>query len=82
MAKASSADRDYFARIARANQQLPDDRVPASLEEMFDRLEAIRRTHGALARPGVDGSDRGDLDGHLRFLAHVRAVLRHGKKRA
>ncbi len=81
MAKASAADRNYFARIARTNLMLDSNCLPKSLDEMFDRLEAIRRQHGPLAQPGIAGGD-GDLDGHLRFLAHQRAVLRRGTHRS
>jgi hypothetical protein len=78
MKKASPADRDYFARLARANVLIQDEQVPQSLDEMFDRLEQIRRQLGAWARPGVQVEDDGDLDGHLRFLARQRIVLARG----
>ena len=82
MTRASAADRDYFARIARANHALDDDRVPATLDEMFDRLDRIRRLHGSLAQPGIQGPQRDELDGQLQFLAHLHAVLRRGTNRA
>jgi hypothetical protein len=49
---------------------------------MFDRLEKIRRLHGALARPGVGGFDEGDLPGHLAFLERIGRVARRGAKRS
>ena len=79
MNKASQADREYFARVARANLVLGDDEPPSSLEEMFDRLDQIRHELGALAKPGIAGADDGDLEGHLRFLARQRYVLGRGK---
>ena len=82
MTHASAADRDYFARVARANRTLGDDRAPTSLDDMFARLDRIRRLHGALAEPGVVGPGDGDLAGHLQFLANMRAVLRRGTNRA
>ena len=81
MGRASPSDREYFARIARDNRALGDERAPASLAEMFDRLEQIRRTAGALARPGIAEDGDGDLAGHLAFLERVRAVERRGAKR-
>jgi hypothetical protein len=81
MARASSADREYFARVAEQSRALADETVPASLAEMFDRLDQIRRSHGALAQPGVAGNDEGDLPGHLAFLERVRMVQRRGAKR-
>jgi hypothetical protein len=82
MKKASQADRDYFARVARANLALAGNEPPGSLDEMFDRLDQIRRELGALAQPGIAGPDDGDLDGHLRFLARQRYVLNRGKNGA
>jgi hypothetical protein len=79
--KASQADRDYFARISRANRMLDDDRVPQSLDDMFDRLDCIRREHGRFAQPGILAEDEGDLEGHLRFLARIRSVLSRGTHR-
>lgn len=81
MERASSSEREYFARIARQNRELGDERPPASLAEMFDRLEQIRRSAGALARPGVSEAGDGDLAGHLAFLERVRAVERRGARR-
>jgi len=83
MARATESQHAYFARIAKQNQRLSSrDRPPRSLAEALERLDAIRRTQGALAQPGIASGD-GDLDAHLRFLAHTRAVLeRRGKARA
>jgi FAD/FMN-containing dehydrogenase len=80
--KASRADHDYFRRIARLNATIDDDQVPASLDEMFDRLERIRQQHGSLAIPGVRHDGDGDLQSHLSFLAHQRRVLESGTHRA
>jgi len=80
MARASSSDREYFARIARQNRALDDERPPSSLAEMFDRLDAMRRSLGGLARPGAAEPGDGDLPGHLAFLARVRAIERGGAK--
>jgi hypothetical protein len=78
MARASSSEREYFARVARGNRAIEDEKAPASLAEMFDRLEQIRRSHGALARPGAAGDDDGDLASHLAFLRRVRRVKGRG----
>ena len=81
MARASSTDREYFARVGIQNHALEDESVPASLAEMFDRLERIRRTHGSLAHAGKAGDDEGDLPGHLAFLERMRTVKRRGANR-
>jgi hypothetical protein len=78
MERPSSAERAYLERIDRDNRALETDGVPASLAEMFERLERIRRSHGALARPGVGGSDDGDLAAHLAFLERRRMIERRG----
>jgi len=79
--KASSADRDYFARVAAGQGAIADERPPASLAEMFDRLAQIRISHGALTTPGVPGDDTGDLAEHLAFLERVRARTGRGAER-
>jgi hypothetical protein len=76
--RASRAERDYLARIARANETLAEEEVPLTLAEMFDRLERIHRLHGGLTRPGVTGSDEGDLAAHLAFLERCRRILGRG----
>ena len=78
MERASPEDRSYFERIALANERLEESPVPRSLAEMFDRLERVRRLHGPLARPGVDGDDEGDLSAHLAFLEKVRRARSRG----
>ncbi len=82
MKRASQADRDYFARIAAANAALDDGVVPQSLDEMFDRLDTIRRRLGPLAQPGITSPGDGDLVGHLNYLARMRAVGKRGTQRA
>lgn len=81
MARASAAEREYFARLERAHRALEQERPPASLAEMFDRLEQLRRILGAWARPGMgEGADEGDLPAHRELLARIRAVERRGAK--
>jgi hypothetical protein len=50
--RVSADERDYFERIARQNRALPEDGVPGSLAEMFDRLERTRERCGSLSSPG------------------------------
>jgi hypothetical protein len=78
MARASRSDQDYFARVGSANRALGGEGVPGSLAEMFDRLEEIRRTCGALAEPGVRGAGEGDWPSHLAFLERIRTLGRRG----
>ncbi len=72
--RASHADRAHFQRIADANRPLPEDIPPRSLLEVFDRLEAIRRTLGAATQPGVAGEDEAELEAHLRVLRRGREI--------
>jgi hypothetical protein len=79
--RASRAERRHFERIAAASGALPEDAPPRSLAEVFDRLDAIRRTLGDAARPGVAGSDESELEAHLRVLRRGREVGPGGAKR-
>jgi len=76
MDRVSREDRAYFERIARQNASLPEDLPPASLAEMFDRLERIRRIHGSLAHPGAADADDGDLASHLALLRRGKQIAR------
>ena len=77
MARATETQHAYFQRIARANRTPTGDTRPRSLREMFKRLDAMRRTHGKLANPGIAVPDPdGDLQSHLAMLRHMRAVLK------
>jgi len=80
--RASGSDRAYFARIARQNPTLAGDALPGSLAEMFDRIEQIERSLGALARPGLVGSDDGDLASHLAFLKRAKEIRRRETEHA
>jgi len=81
MARASAAEREYFARLERAHRALDEERPPASLAEMFDRLERIRRTLGEWAHAGGgEGVGEGDLPAHRELLARIRSVGRRGAK--
>jgi hypothetical protein len=76
--RASDADRDHFRAIAQASGPLPDDAPPPSLAEMFDRLDAIRRSLGPAARPGGTGEDESELEAHLRVLHRGQEIRRKG----
>ncbi len=80
--RATTSERAYFDRIAEQNRSLSGDEVPGSLAEMFDRIEEIRRTLGALANPGIAGSDDGDLPSHLAFLERSKEIRRRAAERA
>jgi hypothetical protein len=76
--RASPGDRDHFRRIAQASGPLPEDAPPHSLVELFERLDAIRRTLGAAARPGATGEDEAELESHLRVLRRGREIGARG----
>jgi hypothetical protein len=80
--RATAADRAYFEKIAQQNRALEEDDIPASLAEMFDRLERMRRSHGDLATPGVAGPGDGDLPSHLAFLERSKEIGRGGENGA
>jgi hypothetical protein len=72
--RASHTDREHFRRIGEASGPLPEDAPPGSLGELFERLDAIRRTLGRVAEPGVDGADEAELEAHLRVLRRGREI--------
>jgi hypothetical protein len=79
--RASRADREHFARIAKANGALPEDRPPDSLAEVFERLDAMRRALGAAAQPGLVGEDASELEAHLRVVRRGREIEARGTQR-
>ena len=74
MNRASREERRYFRRVAATNARLDDGGPPASLAEMFDRLEAMERRLHHLGRAGIGGPHDGDLESHLAFLERLRTV--------
>ena len=72
--RASRGDREHFRRIADASGPLPEDAPPRSLVELFERLDAIRRTLGIAALPGAAGEDEAELEAHLRVLRRGREI--------
>jgi hypothetical protein len=79
--RASPSERAHFERIAAASGPLADERPPASLLEVFERLAAIRRTLGDAAHPGVGGDDPTELEAHQRVLRRGREIGRRGAER-
>lgn len=82
MAPASPRERAYFARVAEQNRALESGASPTSLDEVFERLEAIRRQHGELVRPGVEGEGEGDLAEHRALLAGLARRRSCGEERS
>jgi hypothetical protein len=80
--RASDAEREHFRRVAAGSGPLPEDRPPASLAEVFERLEAIRCALGPAARPGLQGEDPSELEAHLRVLRRGKELAARGAKRA
>jgi hypothetical protein len=80
--RASREDRAHFERIAAANAPLREDSAPRSLAEVFERLDAIRRTLGPAARPGLAGEDASELEAHLRVWRRGREIGADGTQRA
>jgi uncharacterized protein YbjT (DUF2867 family) len=68
----SDAERAHFRRIAEANAAEADEAPPRSLAELFERLDALRRTLGRWADPGVAGEDESELEAHVRVRERLR----------
>lgn len=74
MHRASASDRDYFRRVAAANERLELPKPPGSLEEVFERLEYMEDRLGGLRHArGSDPGD-GDLASHLAYLERLRRI--------
>ena len=73
----SAADREHFRRIGEQKRAIEDETAPRSLAEVFDRMRAIERRLGDLAKPGVAGESEGDLAAHLAFLGRKPSRRAH-----
>jgi hypothetical protein len=72
--RASEKDRAHMRKIGAAKRALArEGKPPASLAEMFARMEEIERRHGSLAKPRVEGGD-GDLASHIAYLDRRRSL--------
>ena len=72
--RVSDADRAHMRALGEANRKLARASAPpTSLAEMFARMAAIARQHGALAKPGADDSS-GDMASHLEYLRRRKAL--------
>ena len=74
MTKATASDRDYFRRVGRSNREVSRSPPPASLAEMFERLETAARQLGSPAAPEQGLSSEGDLSSHLAYLDQIHSV--------
>ena len=74
MHRASARDRDYFRRVAAANERLELAKPPGSLEEVFERLEDMEDRLGGLRDARGSDSGDGDLASHLAYLERLRRI--------
>lgn len=74
MHRASASDRKYFRRVAAANERLELAKPPASLEEVFERLEDMEDRLGSLGHAPRSDSGGGDLASHLAYLERLRRI--------
>ena len=74
MKRASGKDKAYYARLRRNNRRLPCPAPPASLADVFQKLEAMNRQLGELAEPGRADTDHGDLQSHLEYLNRIHRL--------
>lgn len=66
--RATERERAYWRRLAEANAELArDERPAASLAEVFERMESMRRRLGPLAGAGLPPDDEAKL-AELRAL--------------
>lgn len=74
MPKASASDREYFRRVAAANERLELAKPPAFLEEVFERLEYMEDRLTGLGHARGSDPGGGDLASHLAYLERLRRI--------
>ena len=80
-AKASAAEKDYWRRIAEANERRKrDERPAASMREVFQRMAAIRARLGRLAEAGLPQDEEGVIAENLRLRARWQARASHARQ--
>jgi hypothetical protein len=72
-------ERAHFRRIGAALASHRRSAPPASLAQMFERLEALHRTLGSYAQADHAGEHEAELASHVRVIRHLR---RRGRERA
>ncbi|MEB2345620.1 MAG: hypothetical protein OZ948_12855 [Deltaproteobacteria bacterium] len=72
--RATDAERAYWRKLAEASERLRDgETAPASMSEVFRRMESLRARLGVLAEPGLAPDDEQALAESVRLHARWRA---------
>jgi hypothetical protein len=78
-ARATDTERAYWKKVADANAQLESDATPAtSMEEVFERMEDVRRRLGSLATAGLPPDDDLAIAENVRIREHLLQRERRG----
>jgi hypothetical protein len=78
-ARATDTEKAYWKKVGAANALLESESAPAtSMEEVFERMESIRRRLGSLAAPGLPPDDDLAIAENLKIRARFRERERRG----
>ena len=78
-ARSTDTEKAYWRKIGAANALLESESTPArSMQEVFERMESIRRRLGSLAIPGLPPDDDFAIAENLKIRARFLQKERHG----
>ena len=78
-ARATDTEKAYWRKVGAANALLGSAPTPArSMQEVFERMESIRRRLGSLAIPGLPPDDDFAIAENLKIRARFLQKERHG----
>ena len=78
-ARATDTEKAYWRKVGAANALLESESTPArAMQEVFERMESIRRRLGSLAIPGLPPDDDFAIAENLKIRARFLQKERHG----
>lgn len=77
--RATDTEKAYWRKVGAANALLESESTPArSMQEVFERMESIRRRLGSLAIPGLPPDDDLAIAENLKIRARFLQKERRG----
>ena len=77
--RASESEKAYWRKLASANARLdPVDPPPESMQDVFERMELIRRRLGRLCEPGLPPDDERAMAENREFRDRLLRKARRG----
>jgi hypothetical protein len=76
--RVTAADRAYFRRLGEHGEALRDEAPAQSMQEVFERMEAIRQALGRWSEPGLPPDDERSIADLLRIREKFLSKGRRG----